>query len=93
MPEANVDIVRGQLEAYLAGDYETAKDFKVEVQDIVGADDRVLLVVRESGQGKQSGIELDRVPYVVFTLRNRKIVHWKAFVDHDEAVEAAGIRA
>jgi len=72
---------------------ETWKDFKVGVQDIVGAEDRVLLVIRESGQGKQSGIELDRVLYVVFTLRNRKIVHWKAFVDHDEAVEAAGIRA
>jgi ketosteroid isomerase-like protein len=69
----------------------TWEDWKVEVEEIIDAGDQVLLVSRESGRGKGSGIEIDQQVFVVFTLRDGKIVRWKGFVDRDRALEAAGL--
>jgi ketosteroid isomerase-like protein len=67
------------------------EDWKVDVKEIIDAGDRVLLIGRESGRGKGSGIEIDQWVFVVFTLRNGRIVHWKGFVDRDQGLEAAGL--
>jgi ketosteroid isomerase-like protein len=69
------------------------KSWRVEIQDIIDASDHVVVVARESGRGKGSGIELDQVTYGVFTLRDGKILRWKGFIDRHQAFEAAGLRA
>jgi ketosteroid isomerase-like protein len=68
------------------------EDWKFEVQEIIDAGDRVLLIARESGRGKGSGIEIDQPNFIVFTLRDGKIVRWQGFVHRDAALEAAGLR-
>jgi uncharacterized protein len=70
----------------------TWEDWTIELEEIVDAGDRVVLIARESGRGKGSGIEIDQRVYGVFTLRDRKIVRWKGFIDRDQAFEAAGMR-
>jgi ketosteroid isomerase-like protein len=70
----------------------TWDDWRVELEEIVDAGDRVVLIARESGRGKGSGIEIDQRVYGVFTLRDGKIVRWKGFIDRDQALEAAGLR-
>jgi ketosteroid isomerase-like protein len=70
----------------------TWEDWKVEVKEIIDAGDRVLLIAQESGRGKGSGVEIDQLVFAIFTLRNGKIVHWKGFVDRDQALEAAGLQ-
>jgi ketosteroid isomerase-like protein len=129
MSRENVEIVRRHLEAYLAGDNETAlaaydpavefdtsvrpdgrvhrgrqgvaeamrvwtgafENWRLDVKEYIDAGDKVLVVVRESGRGKGSGLEIDQDAFGVFTLRDGRIVHWKGFVDRNDALKAAGI--
>jgi ketosteroid isomerase-like protein len=70
----------------------TWAEWKVEVHDLIDAGDRVLMVARESGRGKGSGVEIDQEFFGVFTLRGGKIVHWKGYLDRNEALEAVGWR-
>jgi hypothetical protein len=129
MSQENVEIVRRHMEAYLAGDNETAlaaydqdvefdasirpeghvyrgregvaeamrvwsgtwEDWRVELEEIVDAGDRVLVIVWESGRGKGSGLEINQRVYSLFTLRDGAIVHWKGFLDRAQALEAAGL--
>ena len=68
------------------------EDWKVDVEDVIDAGDRVLMIVSESGRGKGSGIEIDQKVFVVFTMRDGRIVRWKGFLDKNQALEAAGLR-
>ena len=66
--------------------------WKVDIEEIIDAGEHVLLVVRESGRGKGSGIKIDQRVFGVFTLRDGKIVRWKGFIDRDQALQAVGLR-
>ena len=70
----------------------TWEDWNVEMEEIIDAGDHVLLIARESGRGKGSGIEIDQRIFAVFTLRGGRIVRWKGFIDRNEALEAAGLQ-
>src|SRR5215203_5449446 len=108
MSQENVEIVRRHVEAYVAGDYETAlaayhpdaefdarlrpegtvyrghegieeamrvwvgawDDWKLELDELLDAGDKVLAIGRESGRGKGSGVEINHQVFVVFTLRD-----------------------
>jgi ketosteroid isomerase-like protein len=58
---------------------------------IEGKDDTVLVFARESGRGKDSGIEVTRRIIGVFELRDGKIIRSRAYLDRTEALEAAGL--
>ena len=66
-------------------------DWKLEVHEIVEAGDKVLLIARESGRGKGSGVEINHIVYVLFTFRDGMIASWKGFLDRGQALEAAGL--
>lgn len=58
-----------------------------------GKNDTVLVFARESGRGKDSGIEVDsRRMTGVYELRDGRIVRFRAYLDRVEALEAAGLR-
>jgi ketosteroid isomerase-like protein len=65
--------------------------YRMEVEEIIDAGDRVLVVARESGRGKGSGLSIDQQSFSVFTLRHGKIARWEVFVVRDEALKAAGL--
>ena len=69
----------------------TWEDWRVEVEEFIDAGDQVLMISRETGRGKGSGIEINQRVFGLFTLRDGKIVRWKGFLDRDEALEAAGL--
>jgi len=69
----------------------TWDDWRMEMVDYLDAGDKVLGIGREYGRGKQSGVLIDHLVFVVFTLRDGQIVHWKGFLDKDQALEAAGL--
>ena len=66
-------------------------EYRFEVEEIVDAGDRVLMIIREFGRGEGSGVEIDQKIFWVQTFRGGKIVHTKLFVDRDRALEAAGL--
>jgi ketosteroid isomerase-like protein len=63
----------------------------VEIHELIGNDDRVLLAERLRGRGKRSGIEVSWFVWQVFTIRDGTVVHGQAFTDRSEALEAAGL--
>lgn len=44
-------------------------------------------------RGKSSGVQVDKVIFQLWTLRNQKIVRVKMYYDESEALAAAGIEA
>jgi ketosteroid isomerase-like protein len=66
-------------------------DWRVEVEEIIDAGDRVLLIARQSGRGKGSGVKVELQEFQVWTFRDGTVIHWKGFLDRDEALEAAGL--
>lgn len=64
----------------------------VEVDELIGNEDQVLLAERLRGRGKRSGAEASWFVWQVFTLRDGKVVRGQGFTDRTEALEAAGLR-
>ena len=62
-----------------------------EIEELIDAGDHVLLVARESGTGKASGVRVVQQTFWVFNLRDGQIVHATVFVDRGKALEAAGL--
>ena len=69
-------------------------DIDFELQDVVDAGDEVVALIRNQRQwGRHSGIVTEVQPYgLVFTIRDGKVVRWRAYPDQDSALEAAGRR-
>jgi ketosteroid isomerase-like protein len=68
------------------------EDWRLQVEEIIDAGDRVLVIATQFGRGKGSGVETEQRDFSVYTVRNGKIVHLKAFLDRQEALEAAGLQ-
>ena len=68
------------------------ENLRVSAEKIVGADDRVVVLNRFQGRGKESGTPtVDFSGASFFTLREGKVVMLEFFWDHQEALEAAGL--
>jgi ketosteroid isomerase-like protein len=69
----------------------TWEDYRQERVEIIDAGDQVVVVVREQGRGKGSGLEVVREGYAVWTLRNGKAVRIRFYPSKATALEAAGL--
>jgi ketosteroid isomerase-like protein len=69
----------------------TWDDWDGEVEALIDAGDKVLMVLRESGIGKGSRVEVSQETFFVLTLREGQIVHSEVLVDKRQALEAAGV--
>jgi ketosteroid isomerase-like protein len=56
-------------------------------------DERVLAFVRVSATGRESGVAVEVKPAHQFTIRDGLLVHFKAYRDRGQALEAAGLSA
>jgi ketosteroid isomerase-like protein len=68
-------------------------DIDFEVEDVLDAGDDVVALIRNQRQwGRRSGVVTEIPPYgLVFTIRDGKVVRWRAFSDQEAALEAAGL--
>ena len=68
-------------------------DLEFDVDEVLdGGDDVVALIHNQRQWGRRSGIVTEMPPYgLVFTIRNGKVVRWRAFSDERSALEAAGL--
>jgi ketosteroid isomerase-like protein len=65
--------------------------FETAIDDLIDAGDRVVLRYRARVHGQQSGIEDEAVFSQVVTIRQGRCVMLEYFLDHQEALEAAGL--
>jgi ketosteroid isomerase-like protein len=76
-------------------DYEMAEEtwdeHRIEVEKLIDAGDRVVVLHREHMRGTQSGMELDLEAAVLVDLRDGLVVRVQGFMDRAAALEAAGV--
>jgi uncharacterized protein len=64
-------------------------DFEIELERIVAdPGDHVVVATRQSGRGKESGVEVVGEFTFLFTVRDGKISEWRIFVDEQQAIDA-----
>jgi ketosteroid isomerase-like protein len=79
------------LEAYVAEIEETWEVFHLLPDEFRDLGDRVLMLGRLEGRGKSSGALVDTPFGMVLDFRDGRISRSCAFLDHGEALRAAGL--
>ena len=87
-PSYGLDAIRDNIEQW-KGAWE---ELEVTTEEFIDAGDRVLVTAPHRGRGRESGIEVDTRFYLVYSLRNGKVVRSDEYADRAEALEAAGVR-
>ena len=64
----------------------------VELERIIGDDDRLVSIHRLRSKARHTGIEFDSPLAYAWTLRDGKIVHFQSFLEPEDALEAVGLR-
>ena len=90
LPDARVVRGREQVEAHLRDVMGLLGDLKLEAEEFVDLGDDLLVVVRTSVHGAQSGIELDTPGFHLVRFENGRVRRYRWFLDRDQAVRAAG---
>jgi ketosteroid isomerase-like protein len=89
-PEAGDFTGRDAFMTFVASWSESFDDFRVEPQEMTTVGDSVIVVVRQKGRGRGSGVELDISTVHVWTIRDGAAVKWAAYRNRDEALAALG---
>jgi uncharacterized protein len=71
---------------------EPWEEHNIEAEEFRQVGDKVLAVIRLTGRGAGSGMEIDQRFFQVYAVRNGKIIRMVEFVRRGEALEAAGLR-
>jgi ketosteroid isomerase-like protein len=79
--------VRGWLEDLLGG----LERVHIEIEDVIDAGDRVVVLLRGSAHGERSGIDIDQRPAHVVEFRDGVIVRSTSYADRRRALAAAGL--
>jgi ketosteroid isomerase-like protein len=67
-------------------------DFEQQTEDLIGVDDKVVVLVRWVGRGKASGAQGEISMAMLWTLREQAITRIEFFLDRAQALEAVGLR-
>jgi ketosteroid isomerase-like protein len=89
----DVGVIRGRdaLRSYYQDWIDTLADLRAEVEEVLfEADDRVAVVVRNSGRGRASGAAAEGRYYVACVVRAGRIVAGREYATREQALE--GIR-
>jgi ketosteroid isomerase-like protein len=65
--------------------------WRMEPEELEAVGDRVVVVVRYSARGRESGVEVQGRESALWTLRKGKVVRYQWFHDPGDAREAAGL--
>jgi ketosteroid isomerase-like protein len=63
----------------------------VDLEQIVDADDRVVALHRAHMKMRHTGLEFEMSLAYIHTLKDGRIVHTRAFADHEDALAAVGL--
>jgi ketosteroid isomerase-like protein len=63
----------------------------LETDELIDAGDKVVLLAREGGTGKASGVPVEEEAAMVFTVTDGQITRARGYTDRAEALAAAGV--
>ena len=67
-------------------------DWSYEFGNVIDAGDSVVVRVNQWGRGKGSGVTVESEFWQVWTIRDGKVVRWRAYATEAEALQATGLR-
>jgi uncharacterized protein len=85
-PEAGIHRGRDSFERFFRGWIESFDDFRVEPEEVLERGGRLVAVVRQSGRGRASGVEVETRLAHVWTVSDGRAVRWEAVADADKAL-------
>jgi ketosteroid isomerase-like protein len=65
--------------------------FGFEPEEFVDGGEHVLVLLRQWGRGKATGVPVENRTWQVFTFRDGRIVHCRGYPEKAEALKAAGL--
>jgi ketosteroid isomerase-like protein len=91
-PQAEVYRGRDAIGRQWRAFYESFSEYRAEIEDLFGVDDKVVGVIHEIGRGMASGAPVDRRTGWIFTFRAGKLLRMEIYLDPADALEAVGVR-
>jgi ketosteroid isomerase-like protein len=65
---------------------------RIEVEQILEAGDRLVSIHRWRAKARHTGIEFDSPLAYVLTFRDGKIIHFRSYLDPEQAIDAVGLK-
>jgi ketosteroid isomerase-like protein len=91
LPSAGVYHGREGVRRFFRDWLEPWTDYAIEARDCIDAGGAVVLVFRQAGTGKASGVRTERDFFGVWELQRSKVVRFRLFASREQAFEAAGL--
>jgi ketosteroid isomerase-like protein len=87
-------VYNGRLEAARALEawVDLWDEYRYVPEQFLDAGDRVVVLFRESGRGRESGVPSEMLGATVWTIRDGKVVHTKVYADREQALEDVGLQ-
>jgi uncharacterized protein len=85
-PDAGSHRGRDSFERFIRGWIESFDGFRIEPEQVVERGDRLIAVVRQSGRGRASGVEVEARLAHVWAVEDGKAIRWEAIPDADQAL-------
>jgi uncharacterized protein len=91
LPQAGIYHGHEGIERFVRDWLGTWRDYEIETSEYLDAEDSVVVVFRQSGTGRESGVRIDRAFFGVFDLKQSKVVRYRQYESREEVLEAAGL--
>jgi ketosteroid isomerase-like protein len=91
MPLAGVLEGHQGVEQFFRDWLGTWRDYKLVHREYLDAGDSVVVVFRQHGIGRESGVEIERDFFGVYDLSGSKVIRFRLYESREEALEAAGL--
>jgi len=91
LPLAGVYRGHEGVERFFVDWLSTWDDYRIAHSELIDADDAVVVVFRQWGTGRASGVSAERDFFGVYELVDRRVVRYRLFDTREEAMGAAGL--
>jgi uncharacterized protein len=71
--------------------FDLFEDFTIDVEDLFDAGDELVVFLRLSGRGRESGAEVDARMAHIWTIREGRAIRLRQYLNRAAALEAAGL--
>ena len=91
--EGSATVVRGHegVRTLMRDTAEVFDELVTEYSDVRDLGDQLVATGAARARGRESGLEIKSPLGAVFDFRNGKVIRVRSFLDHGEALEAAGV--
>jgi ketosteroid isomerase-like protein len=90
LPAAGVYHGHEGVERFFRDWLGTWTDYELATREYIDAGSAVVVVFRQTGSGRGSGVRVERDFFAVYELKESKVVRFRLYESKEEALEAAG---